>query len=1117
MAVDLKKWEAARAKRGSSAAPVNAAPTLDSFFPTKKLIGDISARRVAAAPVEPQAKPQTKAEAASIIERDKARGTTISAGPEKIQTPLGLAVSKLPRGLAEPIQDFGEGARRMFVPTRSEQVTRAFEEDPTRSDSQLTKRANELDTASGILVAEGQDPYKESVRTNVGGVDGGLSGSIKNVISKLAKETSKSLIRKTLKEAAGDINLRPAQIDELIERLAKTSDEAEVSRLLRTTTPDTGSIRDAVVRRLEEPVPVNRSGFKQADILEGGQVGTRVDEVVANLKKTPEPTVTQLNEAVEALRLSGRQVDDIVEELNTYTRSLPETYTQRAGAMDIKPLSKTKREALEVFPEKQTPEGLVELESRGRGKVSWAEAKKAAQQLGWTEEKMVNFPKGRAFSDTELMASRGISKNADDTLSAMEARLLTLEKGTPEYLKQSQEVSLQRIKAFKLKTVVVGASTEAGRALGSLRSSVEAIDMWERKVAKVFNDPKTPDYLKEYIEKTISEFTGTPQEFAKLLRKTTKTSILDMAVEFATAIKLTGIPTHVVNLVTGTTMVAMRPIERALSAAINKGETLITGAKQQRFFKDAVNDVIGQTTGWRQGGREALNAILDEDYAWNSRPLEDISVQGPAIKGRPGKNEAVDVILNVAGKVIRLPYRLLGAQDLLIREPAKMGEFYTAIGRMAIDKGYAPGSQEYADFFAATLNSPSADMVEQITKAADRVTFQDELSPGLAKLQQLISNEAKAVRFIVPFFKTIVNLQKRALEYGPLAPILPSVRGSLKASPEVRADALARMAVGTAVITPLVFEALNGNIVLESPKNPAERDAFFASGKQAYSIKIGDRWVPFNRLSPFSEWFVTAGLLGKAIENEDEQSVGELTTNTFFGLAANLFDKSFATGMADLLDALRGSEKERENWFNNFVVGSTLPVLSGNIARTVDPTLREVNGLREAYMARMPGLSDNLPARNDVFGQPITRGGSAIERAISPVIPTPAIENVVRAELESLGVTMGFPTKSTGGFEMTDEQYYDYQQIAGRATYSTLFKLISNPQFQGLPAGRREEAVNKVINEVRTTVRTQVAAEQVIMKEIQDRLEKGGLTTEQAKEKAVDVYQQLKQGNQPAQ
>lgn len=1085
MAIDVQKWEAARAKRGltsdKKAAPVTKPKTYLELFPAKNRLLEIA--KLPKVPVTPQVTfglpvkkelPQPKLDTAKttpqqtdLTAKDFAKGVVAGAGV-------------LGKGTLDLTKEVVQGTMRGYAGIGSAVTGKTL--TPTGKFQEAIYGTNEPLTAqrSGeeLPGVDKGSKWAAPLGFAVASIDLIPGGNYIKALSKANKTAD--IIRIVDKEAAWARLLPKNEYDDFIESLRLETDTKKLSNVIDEKKSFVQQNKDALVKQTED---------------------------LLNVREQVQPTVTK----VDNVPASNVPIVTRTEPTLSVAKAAPEVLQAAEEVIDITKLPKTKREALEVFPEKQTQAGLDDLNARTRGKVSWDEAKAAAQQLGWTEEKMINFPKGKAFSDTELMASRGISKNADDTLSSMEARLMTLEKGSPEYLTQSQEVAIQRLKAFKLKTVVVGASSEAGRALSSLRANVEKIDFLEKKVAKLFNDPKTPQNVKDYIQKMVSEFTGTPEQFAKLLRDTKQSSVLDMMIEFATAIKLTGIPTHIVNTITGTAMIVMRPIERAIAATINKGESLITGAKQQRFYNDAVNDVMGQATGWKQGGREALNAIIDEDYAWRSRPLEDISLQGPAIKGKVGMNRPIDIALNVAGKVVRLPYRLLGAEDLLIRQPAKMGEFYTSVGRLALDKGYTPGTKEYNDFFAATLSNPTAEIVEQITKAADRVTFQDELSPGLAKLQQLISNEAKAVRFIVPFFKTIINLQKRALEYSPMAPLLPSVRTSLKASPEVRADALARMALGTAVITPLVYYALDDNITLESPKNPAERDAFFASGKQAYSIKVGDNWIPFNRLSPFSEWFVTAGLLSKAIKNEDEQSIGELTTNTFFGLAANLFDKSFATGMADLLDALRGSEKERESWFNNFVVGSTLPVLSGNIARTVDPTLREVNSLREAYMSRIPGLSDNLPARNDVFGKPISRAGSAIERAISPVIPTQVTADAVREELDSLGITMGFPEKSVGGFEMTQEQYYDYQQIAGKATYSALFSLVSSPQYNKLTSQQKEQAANKIISKVRGTVRTQVAAEQVIMKEIQDRLEKQGLSSEQAKEKAVEVYETLKE------
>ena len=69
-----------------------------------------------------------------------------------------------------------------------------------------------------------------------------------------------------------------------------------------------------------------------------------------------------------------------------------------------------------------------------------------------------------------------------------------------------------------------------------------------------------------------------------------------------------------------------------------------------------------------------------------------------------------------------------------------------------------------------------------------------------------------------------------------------------------------------------------------------------------------------------------------------------------------------------------------------------------------------------------------------------------------------------------------------------------------------------------MPANKQEDAVKAVIEKTRTAVRNRVATEQLIMKEIQKNLEGRGMSSKDAKEKAVDIYESLKekQSNQSA-
>lgn len=1062
--------------------------------------------------------------------KDIAQSTARTVGTAGITAgnlPFQLTKSVGVKGVEIPFQD--------SIDTTGSPITRAvFGDTPVKTFFKYGEAgAKSIEDVTGIKI----DSRLNGLLA-VGGIltDLSFGGGKGKLFEEIAKSKDVKFIDDILKkELPGLSNLPPEGRTILLDTLRTTENPKQVEDIITHVAKTADDAAKSVAPRIfsETNLPVVKPGEKVVRFVRNTDGEQWIDTNVTRPHEYPgkveygvvpenliKSTGNAEKDAYGYGLIDSKIADEVVNKNIVKSNILVPDHVGEIpfSPVQLAELPKTQREALISQPDLTNPSGLQGLKDRGRGVVTHEQAIEAATQLGWTEEKMLNFPVGKAFSDTELLAARGLSQNADNVLTSMRDTLSAIDPASMEAKQLRDTIALQKIKAFKLKTVVVGAATESGRALSSLRASVKSIDGFERKIAKILNKTDTPQEVKDFITNTISKFDGTPKDFAKLLRDLQDPSVMDMIVEFATAVKLTAIPTHIVNTLTSTGMIGMRVMERGISVLFDSLRAGITGSKRERFFSDVKNEIIGQMAGWRSSGKEALNALRDENYAWDSKNLQDFSMQGPKIRGRAGKNELVDKILNPLGKVIRTPFRGLGAMDLFLRQPAEQGAMYVLIGREAVQKGLKPGTKEYAEFIANAIHNPTVDTLENVSKQADRALFQDELAPSLSKIQNYIS-EYPAIKFVIPFFKTIANLQKRALEYSPLAPVLKSVRTDLKTAGS-QADALTRMAVGTAVMIPLTYEALDGNITLEAPKNPAERDAFFAEGKQAYSIKWGDQWIPFARFSPFSEWFVTAGLMGKAIENKDDKSIANLTADTFFGLTANLFDKSFATGMADFMDAIRGTDKERANWLNNFVVGSTLPTLSGNIARSTDPIIREVNSLKEAYMARIPGLSQKLNARRDVFGKPISRAGSAIERLISPVVPSNITKDLVRNELNNLGITMGFPSDSAGGFKMTPEQFYDYQVIAGNVTYKAMSDFIMSPAYQGLSAQQKEKSLNRIMTEIRTAVKTKVATEQVLIKEIQNRFEKMGMSSVEAKIEAVNAYSKLKEqqsNNRPQQ
>lgn len=822
-------------------------------------------------------------------------------------------------------------------------------------------------------------------------------------------------------------------------------------------------------------------------------------------------------ETVEAIDVTkpSRSVDDVRKSIDE--QIIRQAEIDRAGREtlpkeEIAALPKIERRTLENFPELGSADRLAELRSRTRGVITDEAARAKAAELGYTEDKILNLKEGTALNKEEKLALSGVIENARLNLKAIEDRLAKTTPNTPEASALRNDVAQQKIKMYRLLAVERGVAAEAGRALQAHRSTITAIEQQEKWLAKYLNDPEVPSDVKDYIYDKIGQFDGTPGEITRVLRELQKASKLEMFVEFATAAKLWATQTHLVNTISSLSRMLLNSPIYGVSGLINKLDTKLTGTARERFIDDAVAEIQGQMMGWRHAGDEALKALKDENYAFEARKLQDVQPRGAAIKGRPGKNELSDRIMNTFGKAVRTPFRILGVEDMLIRKPSEMGALYTAVNRRARMEGLKPGTDEWNEWVAAAIKDPvetfGADFMKEIQEIADGNLFQESLHPSLRKVQNW-REDVPALKLVVPFFRTIVNLQKQALEFSPLAPVLPSVRKGLKAGGGARSDALAKMTLGTAAMTPLMFHAAEGNITLAPPTNPAERDKFYAEGKQPYSVKIGDKWYPYQRFSPYADWFVTSAAMAEMYTNDEEKEAAELASHAFFTLTQNFFDKSFATGMHDFLSAMADPERS-EYWVQNFVTGATVPNIIPLAARVVDPVIRETDSLKEAYISKIPYLSKTLPAKRTVFGEEITRPGTAIERAISPVIPSPVAVDTVRSELDEIGYEMGFPGKTAGGFEMDKETYYIYQSVAGKVTYQALFNLIQTPQYQNMSPRAREQAVDKIVRKVREQVKMQVAQEQIIMSEIKNDLKNRGYSSTQAEEMAGKVYEKIK-------
>jgi hypothetical protein len=146
----------------------------------------------------------------------------------------------------------------------------------------------------------------------------------------------------------------------------------------------------------------------------------------------------------------------------------------------------------------------------------------------------------------------------------------------------------------------------------------------------------------------------------------------------------------------------------------------------------------------------------------------------------------------------------------------------------------------------------------------------------------------------------------------------------------------------------------------------------------------------------------------------------------------NLLEKSYLQSLSDLSEvmnapSLESAGSKAQEFMARFVAGFVPLDSSWRFAeRIVDPEIREAKGVLEAVKAMTPGLSDDLPAIPNLWGE--ERISSV---AYSPFGMQPATGSAIDAELERIGYGPSMPEKTIKGVKLSAEDYIEYVKLAG--------------------------------------------------------------------------------------
>ena len=457
--------------------------------------------------------------------------------------------------------------------------------------------------------------------------------------------------------------------------------------------------------------------------------------------------------------------------------------------------------------------------------------------------------------------------------------------------------------------------------------------------------------------------------------------------------------THIVNFSASASYLAFRPAEMWLGATAMRAAGVSGAAALQRKYALQMSYTFH---GFMDAATQSLEALIRGDGVAvpksNKMALEsigNIGVNARAIDGWVDAKDGYDVLKNflllmrhlkenkvaATQTAFDFPTRLMGAEDEMVKQ-LRARSILAAEGHIeGISRGLQ-GADLKAYVKEHVLNNFTPDGQLLHKEAVDEAlyaTLSQPLEPGsLGRSTMNFVNDHPYLRAILPFVRTPMNALKVGLEHVPMVEVLRKstlrkVRGL--EGPVAQAEALGRLTLGSIITGAAYTMAMNGMLTGAGPRDPKARKAWMDAGHRPYSFEWtdDDGTVHALNLSRFDPWAMPLTVVADLYELTTvggEDQVKGIFPAFSVALIEQVNNRAFLTGLASFLNFVT-EPTENNAWYRGQIAKQYVPYSGALRFLNPDPYMHQVRGALDGAMSVTPGMSDKLPTRYDVFGDPV--------------------------------------------------------------------------------------------------------------------------------------------------
>jgi hypothetical protein len=392
---------------------------------------------------------------------------------------------------------------------------------------------------------------------------------------------------------------------------------------------------------------------------------------------------------------------------------------------------------------------------------------------------------------------------------------------------------------------------------------------------------------------------------------------------------------------------------------------------------------------------------------------------------------------------------------------------------------------KYDNEFRSKIFDHKAQMIksEYAARVADETGLKLPLEGKIGQLENFISN-TPAVRPFFLFMKTGWNALTLVQKHTPiLARFNGEVADVLKASAdnldsvskygitnpaqliEAQAVMRGRIATGYMTVGSAIGLYMSGGLTGNGPADREDLNAWIQSGWRPRSIRMGDTWLSYDSLEPFTSFLSMVADIG-----DNSNSLGQTATENWYRkvgylIGMNVSNKSFLAGLGPLNEVLSMNPAQSAVWVSN-VANNQLPWSGARneLANIFNPGMRELDkdwrkGL-QTIANRNPLVKNSLPQKFDILDGSVVREFDPLTRLFNSVSPIQINfkDNDTRRMLRESGYDISFTLASDSNKNKLDAKTRSrLQNLMGQqGIEQKLEKLFNDPNVKAEMATYRK-------------------------------------------------------------